>query len=94
MLSSVQRQLTNIISLTYISLPRRRRYENNTHWYDEGSSSGSSDSEGIVSDGPLLTVQCQARFLVENNLKMKHIIITEIFNRWYEMLLFKSDMDE
>ena len=55
------------------------------HWYEEGSWSG--PSEGIAPDGSPLTVQGQTRFWVDDDLKIKEIVITRTFSRWEEMLL-------
>mmetsp|Transcript_3984 Transcript_3984/g.8815 ORF Transcript_3984/g.8815 Transcript_3984/m.8815 type:complete len:239 (+) Transcript_3984:86-802(+) len=55
------------------------------HWYETGTWSGSS--EGIEPDGSPLTVQGQTRFLVDDDLKIKEIVITRTFSRWEEMLL-------
>mmetsp|Transcript_25788 Transcript_25788/g.46723 ORF Transcript_25788/g.46723 Transcript_25788/m.46723 type:complete len:263 (-) Transcript_25788:325-1113(-) len=58
------------------------------HWYETGSWSGTS--QGIDPDGSPLTVQGQTRFLVDDDLKIKEIVITRTFSRWEEMLLLKG----
>eukprot|EP00578_Thalassiosira_sp_NH16_P015463 CAMPEP_0181126580 /NCGR_PEP_ID=MMETSP1071-20121207/27717_1 /TAXON_ID=35127 /ORGANISM="Thalassiosira sp., Strain NH16" /LENGTH=249 /DNA_ID=CAMNT_0023212215 /DNA_START=15 /DNA_END=764 /DNA_ORIENTATION=- len=59
------------------------------HWYEEGSWCG--NSQGIEPDGSLLTVQGQTRFLVDDDLKIKEIVITRTFSRWEEMMLLKRE---
>lgn len=62
------------------------------HWYEEGSWSGKS--QGIEPDGSPLTVQGQTRFLVDDDLKIKEIVITRTFSRWEEEMLLNKKKEE
>lgn len=77
-----------LMQLLIISPTCGRGRNNNwvyAHWYEEGSWSGSS--KGIEPDGSKLDVQGQTRFWVDDDLKIKEIVITRTFSRWEESLL-------
>ena len=85
--------LNNIMHTILINFrPTCGRGRNNNwvyaHWYETGTFSGKS--KGIEPDGSPLTVQGQTRFLVDDTLKIKEIVITRTFSRWEEQMQLKS----
>ncbi len=73
----------------YKSSPTCGRGRNNNwvhaHWYEEGTWSG--NSQGIEADMSPLHVQGQTRFWVDDDLKIREIVITRTFSRWEESLI-------
>ncbi|KAL7465984.1 hypothetical protein ACHAXS_006277 [Conticribra weissflogii] len=59
------------------------------HWYETGTFSGTS--RGISPDHSPLNVQGQTRFWVDDDLKIKEIVITRTFSRWEESLVRGSE---
>mmetsp|Transcript_22743 Transcript_22743/g.47703 ORF Transcript_22743/g.47703 Transcript_22743/m.47703 type:complete len:260 (+) Transcript_22743:107-886(+) len=55
------------------------------HWYETGTFSGTS--RGISPDNSPLNVQGQTRFWVDDDLKIKEIVITRTFSQWEESLI-------
>ncbi len=54
------------------------------HWYETGTWSG--DSKGIKATGNPMAVEGQTRFLVNDDLKITHFVVTRTFTEWEETL--------
>jgi hypothetical protein len=58
------------------------------NWHEEGTWSGKS--EGLKRDGSSLNVEGQARFLVNDDLKITEMVVTRTFSEWEKQLQKKS----